>query len=346
MTDRSDTPFEKWAQAEGVPIVRGYHLPNAYEIALKPWERTGGLAAFIVLEGGEGFSGAYVSEIPAGVSLKPERHLFEEKIYILQGKGKTKFWNEHGLAQTVAWQEYGLFSPPLNVWHQHSNTGNQPARYVAVTNAPLIFNIYRNPDFIFGTDFIFRDRYDNEPNYFDGKGKFIDNPRWPSWPTWAGGYILDVRQPYLTSSAEYGKGYGVLEVALSGNGMGSHLAQIEVGTYKKVHRHAGGAHLIIAEGTGYALMWQDWDRRVRVGFQKGTVYSPPEGWWHTHFNTGSQVVKQVALRCGIPGIGKTYRSSLGIKKGGDMLDHEDEDPAIRSLFEQELRKKTGTSWKT
>lgn len=84
--NRSDCPYEKWAEEEGIPIVRGYYVSNAYEIPLEPWKRTGGLGALIILEGGEGFSSAHVCEIPPGRSLKPQKHLYEEKVYILQGQ--------------------------------------------------------------------------------------------------------------------------------------------------------------------------------------------------------------------------------------------------------------------
>ncbi|MBI2151096.1 MAG: hypothetical protein HYU27_10910 [Acidobacteria bacterium] len=163
-------------------------------------------------------------------------------------------------------------------------------------------------------------------------GKMVDRH------TWVGGFIQDVRKPNLGERVEYGAGYGAVEVNISGNGMGSHLAQIDVGAYKKPHRHAAGAHLVVVEGTGYALMWETWDKLVKADFHKGTIYCPPEGWFHTHCNTGAQVVKHVALRCGFAGIGKIYQQRLSIKHGGDMLDRDEEGPEIKKLFEEELKK--------
>ena len=60
----------------------------------RPWERTGGLAARICLEGTGETNDAYVCEIPAGKALKPQRHLFEELIYIVSGRGATTVWND------------------------------------------------------------------------------------------------------------------------------------------------------------------------------------------------------------------------------------------------------------
>jgi hypothetical protein len=158
--------------------------------------------------------------------------------------------------------------------------------------------------------------------------------------TWEGGLLPDVRRPDLPTPVEYGKGTGALRLLMSGNTMGAHLASFDVGTYKKPHRHNAGAHIIVYEGTGYALMWDQWERRVRADFQNGAIYSPPEGWWHTHFNTGTDLVKHVALRLERrSGIGKLYRPRLGVQRGGDMLERADEPPELRAEFEAELARK-------
>ncbi|MDP2661514.1 MAG: ethanolamine ammonia lyase-activating protein, partial [Dehalococcoidia bacterium] len=71
----------------------------------------------------------------------------------------------------------------------------------------------------------------------------------------------------------------------------------------------------------------------------GSVFSPPESWFHQHFNTGRGTVRQLALRRGIDGIGTRWEVALDMKKGGDQLEYEDEDPAIRRLYEEELARR-------
>ncbi|MDO8636113.1 MAG: cupin domain-containing protein, partial [Dehalococcoidia bacterium] len=115
------TPYDLWQESEGIPIVRGYHIEDLKKVPVKPWSRKGGLGTFINLEGAEQADDAYICEIPPGGSLKPQKHLFEEMIVILQGRGATTIWNEGGAKQTFEWQEGSMFSPPLNVWHQHFN---------------------------------------------------------------------------------------------------------------------------------------------------------------------------------------------------------------------------------
>ena len=108
------TSYEKWLEAEGLDVITGYHLEDVYSVPLKPWERKGGLGAIINLEGGGQTNDAYICEIPPGKGLKPQRHLFEELIFILKGRGTTALWYEGGPKRVIEWQEGSLFSPPLN----------------------------------------------------------------------------------------------------------------------------------------------------------------------------------------------------------------------------------------
>ena len=41
-----------------------------------------------------------------------------------------------------------------------------PARLVAVTDLPLVMDLFHSAEFIFGNRFDFRDRYSGEPGYF------------------------------------------------------------------------------------------------------------------------------------------------------------------------------------
>lgn len=104
-----------------------------------------------------GTDDAYICEIPAGLALKPQRHFFEELVYVIKGRGATTVWQEGGPRRIFEWQEGALFSPPFNAWHQHFNgSGDEPARLVGVTSAPIMIDLIHNIDFIFGGDYVFR----------------------------------------------------------------------------------------------------------------------------------------------------------------------------------------------
>src|SRR5919106_792655 len=81
------------------------------------------------------------------------------------------------------WERKGgsLFSIPLNAQYQIFNgSGNEPARYIAVTNAPPMMRLFRDNDFIFKCDHAFSGRYAGEEDYFSGKGKLFNRRIWES----------------------------------------------------------------------------------------------------------------------------------------------------------------------
>jgi hypothetical protein len=80
---------------------------------------------------------------------------------------------------------------------------------------------------------------------------------------------------------------------------------------------------------------------------EGTLLVPPDRRFHQHFNTGGAAAKYMATEWigqkywskGIGGGGRTHRlNTVSVPDGGNMVDYPDEDPAVRSLFEEELKK--------
>jgi gentisate 1,2-dioxygenase len=337
----TQTTYEKWLESEELEVVTGYHLENVYDVPLKPWKRKGGRGAIINLEGGGQSNDAYICEIPPGESLKPQRHLFEELIFILKGRGTSVFWNEGGPKRIIEWQEGSLFSPPLNVWHQHFNTqGDKPAKYMAVTTAPTVINLFHNHDFVFNNPFEFKDRYQAEENYFSSQGTAHPGRVWDT------NFIPDVRTFQLQDWGERGRGSKNVYFEIANNTLCSHISEFPVGTYKKAHRHGPGAHVIILSGKGYTLMWKEGLPFRKFDWQEGSIVVPPDQWLHQHFNTGNVPARYLALRW--EGLKfrmgrKTELCEVSIKEGGDQIEYEDEDPAVRKLFEDELAKEGITS---
>src|SRR5258708_7070374 len=93
-------------------------------------------------------------------------------IHVLSGRGSSTVWNDAGQRITFEWKAGSLFAIPLNTWHQHFNgSGREPARYVAVTNAPAVINLYEDVEFVFNTKYDFKNRFSGEPDYFSNKGE-------------------------------------------------------------------------------------------------------------------------------------------------------------------------------
>ena len=104
---------------------------------------------------------AYIAEIDPGKSTKPQRQLYEEIITVAAGRGATTVWYEGTAKRTFEWERGSTFAIPLNAWHQHFNaSGTEPCRYFALTSQPVAFELFRDPEFIYDTNYIFKDRFD------------------------------------------------------------------------------------------------------------------------------------------------------------------------------------------
>lgn len=326
------SPFLEWCDNEGLKVFGGFGVEDLRTLPLAHWERMGGPAAYCHLEGSQGFVGAMAGEIPPGKSLKPMRHLYEEQILILEGRGATQFWGREGQV-TLEWQAGSLFSPPLNTKHQHFNgSSSEPVRFVAVNNAPLIVNVFKLPEFIFDAPFDFTNRFSGQRDFFSSDFKPSD------LEDTAVNFIPDVDAVPLNDHPERGVGFSRLGIHLSGNSMVGHIMAIKSGTYKKAHRHHAGAQVIVLRGKGYSLMWPPGGDFIRVDWKRGSLLVPPEGWYHHHFTTSPEAARHLALRRGLRGIGHNWQPSLSEHDGGNMLEHEDEPSEIRRMYEAELAK--------
>ncbi len=354
------TYFNQWGESEAIPVHTGYFIDDVRAVELKDWKRFGVRAAFLNVQGAEGVDVAYVMELAPGQSTRPVRCMFEESLYVLDGEGETTVWHERAHTQTFKWAKKSLFSPPLNTWRVHKNTGKTPVKLISFNDLPLMMDLFHNLDFIFNNEFVFRDRYNDERDFF------VMNPaKFKATGTAAtfgagdlgdvrlveSGLVPDVDHVDLYTSKARGVSNRSVEMCLSNNTMQTHLSEFDVGTYKRAHRHGPGSHVLSLNGVGYTLYWTDNPRysegrqKMRIDWKDGTLLVPPDRWFHQHFNTGNQAAKYMATEWAgakywseaIGGGGRTHRlNTVSTHDGGNMVD--DEDPAVRALFEEELKK--------
>ena len=330
-----ETPYTRWVAQEGLEIISALHVRNLHTVELKPWARRGGRGVFINHDASRTSNDCYVCEIPSGGKLAPQRQLFEEMILILDGRGSTSVWNDAGKKVTFEWQKGSLFAIPLNAWHQHFNgSGQQPARYVAVTNFPPVMNLYEDEEFLFNSPYEFKNRFAGEPDYFanrgEQKGLLLQT-----------NFVADAINLPLIAAKERGAGGGHIRFNMARGSMNSHISQFPVGTYKKGHRHGPGAHVIILSGQGYSLMWPEGEEPRRYDWEVGSMVVPPNLWFHQHFNTGTTPARYLAFKHEVVSI----RNAQGVPKawisqrvGGDQIDYADEEPIVRTLFAEALAK--------
>src|SRR6267142_673394 len=302
-----ETPYTRWVRAEGLDIISSFYVFDLHTVELKPWPRRGGKGVFLNHDASRTSNDCYVCEIPPGKSLAAQRQLYEEMIYVLDGRGSTAVWNDAGKRVSFEWKAGAIFAIPLNCHHQHFNgSGKDAARFVAVTNAPVIINSFSDTAFVFNTQHDFKERFDGEPEYFANKGEqkglLLDT-----------NFVADAVNLPLFAAKERGAGGGHTRFSMAKGSMNSHISQFPIGTYKKAHAHGPGAHVIV----------------------------PPNLWFHQHFNTGTTPARYLAFKAE----GVAIRNAQGVPKawiskrlGGDQIDYADERPEVRRWFADALAK--------
>jgi hypothetical protein len=339
-----ESPFQQWVKNEGIPIHTGSYVSDLYTAEVKPWKRFGVNGAFVILAEQEE-DDAYVMEIPPGAQSNVIHHLYEATIFVLDGRGATTIWQEGKPKQTVEWQRGSMFAPPLNCYYQHFNLdGQKPARFYAVTNAPMVMNMFRNPNFVFEDKYVFDDRYAAEDNYFTDPGTHLGIRQWKT------NFVPDVRTFKLDDYHERGAGGINMQIRLANNEMQGHISEFPPGTYKMGHKHGVGAHVIILTGVGYSLLWFRGEKPRKVDWKDGAVISPAHMEYHQHFNTGPTPARYLALRLGnLDRSGNREGSENGLpmstiseREGGWQVDYGDQDPAVHELFKAECAKNGAT----
>jgi len=328
-----ESPYTNWVRDEGLDIISAMYVPNLHTVELKRWARRGGRGIYINHDASRTSNDCYICEIPRGGKLEPQRQLFEEMIYVLDGRGSTSVWNDAGQKITFEWNKGSLFAIPINCWHQHFNgQGGEGARYVAVTNGPAVINLYDNVEFVFNTHYDFKNRFAGEPDYFTAKGEqkgFLLTTN----------FVADAVNLPLISAKERGAGGGHIRFNMARGTIASHISQFPIGTYKKAHAHGPGAHVIVLSGEGYSLMWPEGDPPRRYEWQIGTMIVPPNAWFHQHFNTGPTPARYLAFKYATP------RNAQGVplswisrRLGGMQIDYADEVTEVRRMFSEALAK--------
>jgi quercetin dioxygenase-like cupin family protein len=357
MNDRTRTgvdPYLDWIAAEGVPVFEDYAV-YLFDLETRTWPRFGMKGAAVHLQGRGDFAGMFLFEMAPGSSSTPQRHLYEEVVYVLEGTGSTQIEFADGTRRSFEWGPRSLFSVPMNARHRHFNgSGTNRALFVTTNDMPLIMNIFHNEKFVFDTDFEFTERI-GKSEYFSGGGDLIlVRPGNHQWET---NFVPDLESIELTKWDERGAGSSIILFVLADGNLHAHISEMPVGTYKKGHRHGAGAHVMIVAGTGYSLFWWDDAKDFkRLDWKHGMVFPPVEGQWHQHFNTGVKPTRYLATSMGsirYPFTARKRRSTgqakdgkiavaTSAKKGGDQIEYEDQDPRIHPMFIAEARRNGAT----
>jgi mannose-6-phosphate isomerase-like protein (cupin superfamily) len=341
--------YADWVAKEGIPIHEGVFL-DLFATETAAWPRYGAKGAALHLRGRGDYCNMFLLELPAAGSTLPQRHLYEEVYYVLEGRGSTQLEFAGGERRSFEWGQHSLFAIPLNAKHRHFNaSGTQRALLCTTTSLPMMLKAVHREEFIFDNAFAFDDRIGKD-EYFSGGGDLT--LLGPGHNVWETNFVPDLASIELYTWNERGAGSSNIMFVLADGVMHAHLSEIGVAAYKKAHRHRSGLHVLTVTGTGYSLLWfPDDPEFTRVDWKHGVVFPPIDGQFHQHFTTSSVPSRYVAtgyggirypfseqMRGSVFGEGKGGRGSLSVKLGGDQIEYEDQDARIHALWLEEMRK--------
>jgi oxalate decarboxylase/phosphoglucose isomerase-like protein (cupin superfamily) len=334
-------PYLDFVRSEGVPVLEDFVF-DLLDVEVGQWARFEAAGAYTHVKGRGDFIDAYVLEIGPGRSTAPQRHLYEQVVYVLDGNGSTSVETSAG-ARSFEWGAKSLFALPLNCRYRHHNTsGRSRARLAGVTSLPLVLKAFHNLDFVFDNPFEFPERSAQE-HFFKGDGRFIRVR--PGRHMWETNFVPDLSAFELQRWDQRGAGGSNIMFVLADGTMHAHMSEMPVGTYKKAHRHGADFHIFPVTGHGYTLLWYEGDADfVRVDWRHGSVYAPPDMMFHQHFNTSPEPARYLAVAFGglrYPFTEDKRRTFMGmdvsVKEGGRQIEYEDQDPRINQMYLEEAR---------
>lgn len=339
-----------WVSKEGIPVTEDYGI-DLFKVETALWPRYGVKGAAVHLKGRGDFANMFLFDIPPGAATTPQRHLYEEVVYVLEGSGSTQLEFGDGRKKSFEWGPKSMFAVPLNARHRHFNgSGRERALVVSTTDLPLVMNTFHNDRFIFTNEFDFADRA-GKNEYYSGEGDLIKVR--PGNHMWETNFVPDLASIELKSWGDRGAGGTNIMFVLADGTMHAHISEMPVGTYKKGHRHGPGFHVMCVTGQGYSLLWFEGEKDfLRIDWGHGVVFPPADRQFHQHFNTSAYPARYLATGVGGLRYPLTYaqrRSLLGvkpgekgavstsIKEGGDQIEYDDQDPRIHRLWLEEMK---------
>jgi mannose-6-phosphate isomerase-like protein (cupin superfamily) len=127
-------------EGDFLPLKPGKHMwetnfvPDLGALDLPEWETRGAGSRNIKIILADSAMHAHTSEMPVGTYKKGHRHGPGAHVFAVTGSGYTLMWNEGDTDfERHEWRHGFVFAPPDGMFHQHFNTGREPARYLAIS---------------------------------------------------------------------------------------------------------------------------------------------------------------------------------------------------------------------
>ena len=122
--------FSNKGQQNGLLLETNF-VANATDLPLIAAKERGAGGGHIRFSMAKGSMNSHISQFPTATYKKGHRHGPGAHVIMLSGEGFSLMWPEGEEPRRYEWQAGTLIVPP-NMWfHQHFNTGPEPARYLA-----------------------------------------------------------------------------------------------------------------------------------------------------------------------------------------------------------------------
>jgi oxalate decarboxylase/phosphoglucose isomerase-like protein (cupin superfamily) len=336
-------PYRRYMASTGLPIHKGYYIESLKDVELGYWEERECKAAFLEMAGSEGLTETRVTEIAPGQTLPALKFALDEVVYVVEGNGLTTIWgSEDSERKTFEWQKFSMFLLPRGHNHQLTNvSGDKPVRLLHYNCLPLVMATVADPDFYFNNP------NENQNRLSEGTGEFYspaiaariedETLAFGVRDIWFGNFFPDMRAwDKLAAHTMRGVGASAVYVQYPGSEMAAHMSVFPARTYKKAHRHGPSFVIVIPTGDGYSIMWEEGKEKMVIPWKEGSLFVPPDRWFHQHFNVGESSARYLAFHPPVQfeGWADEIKDRLA-----DQIEFPDEDPFVRQTFEAELAKR-------
>lgn len=341
----SRTPYERWVEDDlKLEMHRGFAAGPLGRMAVARWEERNIGATFFDFVGAESLAGMYVGELAPGQSTTPVKQLFEEVIYIIRGQGSATVKTPKR-TYSFEWGPRSLFAIPLNCSYQlHNGSGLDEVRFISVNTLPVMMNLLRDNDFVFGGAEHDFGRIDASVDPADAELYLPDAQHdRTAVNLYDTNFVPDILAVPRSSFAERGHGNATAYLELSNSSLSCHVAQHPGLQFYNPHRHGPSGFVFTLSGKGYSLMWLEGGAMERFDWPEDDigVIVPPTMWWHGHWGTDPMSMQlAVKLMSRKHPVSHSYDGvHKHISKGGTILHYRDLPADLRGrvwqTFEQE-----------
>ncbi|MCH7481242.1 MAG: cupin domain-containing protein [Chloroflexi bacterium] len=323
--------YDRWMHSVGIPVHTGYFIQDLRTLELGWWDERQCDAAFIQLSGQEGVSENRVTEIKPATTLPPVQLGMDEAVYVLGGRGLTTIWSVDGTREwTFEWNKHSMFLLPRHHRFQLSNAhGQESARLLHYNYLPLICSLGPDPELCLHPEPAAYQDLDREDLFSTATEDSKVGPPGRR-NVWRGNFFPDLLAWDKLISGRAGQQTVTMHFD---SPIRTHMSVFPVGAYWEAHRHGPGVAIVIPSGEGYAVMWQEGGEKLVVPWQEGSLYVPPDRWFHQHFNVAASQTRYLAFHLPIA-------MSTGWRQlRDDRVAYADEDAWIREKYQEELGKR-------